>query len=398
MLVRAHVYLPLAALLCIASGFSAHAQASPGRPAQRDKVVFHKKFEQLALAPAAAVAPLFAGSGYASIRYSIGTSDQRDAIQDVISEMAKTLPESLGNSSGTYTITITLTDPAGKVVAQEPILSFQWTVQRGLFAIDKAVDNIRKTSWKGTLLDRVLVNGDSRKFRVSVEVYSQKDRSLDFDLLKKTATLFSSGALAALYPLPAAALPVIDGIGDLANSIYANSRKDSLIDTEELSLDGTAKPLNQSISVGQYDIPVNISVDVSESRLVAGRLSDGKFKALPDESIFKNIGIEIAPGKSVGIVELISTSNDGSMKSTRSMLDATMSGVSYGKDPSNQKEANSVPILCGNLYDALNLYLSKYDARAMFWAFLRRYGDQTNKSACLGSRQSALAEVGLTSP
>jgi hypothetical protein len=41
------------------------------------------------------------------------------------------------------------------------------------------------------------------------------------------------------------------------------------------------------------------------------------------------------------------------------------------------------------------LYLSKYDARAMFWVFLTNYGSRFDKAKCIGSRQAALTEVGL---
>jgi hypothetical protein len=43
----------------------------------------------------------------------------------------------------------------------------------------------------------------------------------------------------------------------------------------------------------------------------------------------------------------------------------------------------------------LSLYLSKYDARVMFWVFLTNYGSRFDKAKCIGSRQAALTEVGL---
>jgi hypothetical protein len=230
--------------------------------------------------------------------------------------------------------------------------------------------------------------------KIAVEVYSQKDRSLDFDLLKKTATTFSSGAMASLFPLPAAALPMLDSVSELIASLYDNSRKATLVDAEEVVLNWSTQPLRADIGLYDQEVPVEITVEMSESRFVSGRLTDGKFKVKPDESIFRNASLALAPGKYVSIIELIATSSDADLKSTRPLLDAVIGGGTYGKDPANKKEDN-VATLCGNLYDALNRYLSKYDARAMFWVFINRYGELLNREACLGSRQQALVEVGL---
>jgi len=91
----------------------------------------------------------------------------------------------------------------------------------------------------------------------------------------------------------------------------------------------------------------------------------------------------------------MATSEDAKFKRTRSLLDAVLAGSSYGKDPNNKKEEDLAE-RCGDLYDALNAFLSRYDSRAMFWAFLQRYGDRIDKNVCLSQRRrTELAEVGL---
>jgi hypothetical protein len=235
----------------------------------------------------------------------------------------------------------------------------------------------------------------NQRLKFAVEVYAQKDRSLDFDLLKKTAKTFSDGALATFFPLPAAALPIIGSVTDLINSLYSNSTKRNLVDQSELPMEATKKPIRAPINFEDFEqIPVLITIETTQSRFAPDGILNGKFKAKPDESIFNNAGMSVGGAKPVSIVELISTSTDAKLKSTRALLDTVVSGGTYGKDPNNKKEDN-VNILCGNLYDALNLYLSKYDARAMFWAFNSRYGSSFDKAACIGSRQAAMAEIGL---
>jgi hypothetical protein len=294
---------------------------------------------------------------------------------------------------GTYTVTLTLTDIAGTPLVKEPILSFQWTKEKVFLFIEKTVTDAQKTNWSGTLVNQMPITDSNQRLKFSVEVYAQKDRSLDFDLLKKTAKTFSDGALAGFFPLPAAALPILGSVTDLINSLYSNSNKRNLVDQDELPMEATKKPIVAPISFEDFkDIPVLITIETTQSRFAAD-FADGKFKSKPDEAIFSNAGLALGT-KPVGIVELISTSTDPKLKSTRALLDAVITGGTYGKDPNNKKEDN-VGTLCGNLYDALNLYLSKYDARAMFWVFVTRYGDSLNKAACVGSRRAALSEVGL---
>jgi hypothetical protein len=245
----------------------------------------------------------------------------------------------------------------------------------------------------------MLLRPETSRLKVSVEVYSQADRSLDFQLLKKTSATFSSGALASYFPLPAATAPFLDAMTDLINDVYANSKKADLIDGEEIVMARTKAPIKSTINISgaqnSYRIPIYLYVDVQDSRIINGDLEGGKFG--PDQistSIFNTLAISMGDGKSVSIVELISSSADNSIKTARPLLDGVIAGGSYGKDPNNKKE-NDIAARCGSLYDALNLYLSRYDARAMFYAFVTNYGDRIDKETCLGPRKVELESVGL---
>lgn len=366
----------------------------------RRQILLNQKFlRPETKATASAVTALSPGDGYASVRYSIGTTAQKANLTQVIENMALALPAKFGNSAGTYIINVMLTDLGGKVLVKEPIVSFQWTRERQLFFIEKTVSDVRKTSWTGTLIDRMLVNPANQRLKVSIEASLQQDRSLDFDLIKKTAQAYSSSALASYLPLSAAALPMINSMADLLNGLYAKSVKQDLVDEDEFSL-VSSNPAKRADIVftdeqqNKYAVPVLIVVDTQASVLVpGGKLADGKFdKSKLSETMFNNTKLQIAQGQNVNLVELITTSSDARYKATRTMLDALIAGNSYGKDPKQQDAS----IRCGDLYDALNSYLSKYDARAMFWAFLQKYGDQLPKNECLSaSRKSELDSVGL---
>ena len=291
-------------------------------------------------------------------------------------------------------MTLTLTDLAGNALVKEPILSFQWTKERVFLFIDKTVSDARRTNWTGTLINQMPVTAANQRLKFAVEVYAQKDRSLDFELLKKTAKTFSDGALASFFPLPAAALPVLGSVTDLINSMYSNFTKRNLVDQSELAMH-TKKTIRAPISFENFEaIPVFVSVETTQSRFGADAIANGKFKSKPVLAIFNNTEIPIGGSQPVSIVELISTSTKPEIKSTRALLDSVIPGGSYGKDPNNAKEKN-VGVLCGNLYTALQRYLSKYDARAMFWAFNTIYGSQFDKTACVGVYQAELTEVGL---
>jgi hypothetical protein len=370
----------------------ATAQTKPRSPSK--EILFNAKVERED-AEIIAAAPPAPHNGYATVKYSIGTPQQKPRLRELITTIATSLPARLGNSEGTYTVTITISDLDGKLLVKEPVLSFQWTRQRGFLFIDTVVTDAQKTSWSGTLINDMPIIEDNLNLKLSVEVFAQTGRSLDFDLLKKTAKSFSDGALAALFPLPAAAIPVIGSMTDLIASLYNSAGKKNLVDQADLTMQETKNPVRAPIRFANFEsIPILITVTTKPSRLAGDIFGDGKFKSNPDDVIFNNASMTVGGGTSVGIVELISTSTDPKLKSTRAMLDSVIPGGTYGKGNSNID--GNVGVLCGNLYDALNKYLSKYDARAMFWAFVTRYGESLNKSACIGSRQGPLAEVGLS--
>jgi hypothetical protein len=363
------------------------------------EILLNQKFvrsETKALTPTAK--PLGPGDGYASVRFSIGTTAQKANLTKIVENMALALPAKFGNSAGTYIINVTLTDAGGKVLVKEPILSFQWTRERQLFFIDKTVSDVRKTSWTGTLIDRMLVNPANQRLKVSIEASLQQDRSLDFDLIKKTAQAYSSSVLASYLPLSAAALPMINSLADLLNGLYAKSIKQDLVDEDEFSL-VQANPAKRADIVftdeqqNKYAVPVLIVVGTQASILTEdGTLTDGRFdKAKISETIFNNTQLQIAQSQNVSLVELITSSSDPRYKATRTMLDAVIAGNAYGRD-SKEQDAS---VRCGDLYDALNTYLSKYDARAMFWAFIQKYGEQLPKSCLNVSRKTELDSVGL---
>jgi hypothetical protein len=344
------------------------------------------------------------GDGYASIIYEIGSVRDRNNIKAWLDYIGRTLPANLGNTSGTYTITITVYDQFGKtLIAKEPIVSFQWDTQRNFLFFDKTVNEVQQTGWRGTLVSDIPITQSNAALRIGVEVYVQKDRSLDFSLFKQTAQALSASA--PFMPqalLPAAAVPMIDTVGSLVNNFYSNSTKRTLVTEEQQALKQTKNPISYPITFtdsngqSQYQLPVYISINTRQSRLVNGPLTNGKFdKDSLSVTIFANTGILIGD-KSVGVAELISTSADPKFKSVRGILDTLAAGGTYGLDPSNQKERDIGP-QCGNLYDALNAYLSPYDARAMFWAFNAKYRDQMKVDQCLGQqRKDELAAVGLS--
>jgi hypothetical protein len=343
---------------------------------------------------AAAPAALTVGDGYGSVRYSIGTRRQKEAIKQVIQGLALTLPAKFGNSAGTYVISITVTDQAGKMLAKEPILSFQWTKERQLFFIEKTVSEVQKTTWNGTLVDRMLLNSANQRLKVSLEASLQQDRSLDFEFIKKAAKAYGASALAAYYPLPTVALPIIESITSLLNDLYARSVKKSLVEEEEIVFVPGAPAIRADIvytddSQMPHTVPVLISIETQPS-VIAPDLTfpSPKFeKTNLSEVIFNNTRVAIADGKSAGVAELIPQSSEARFRGTGKLLETVQAAKIYSE--------SDTALRCGDLYEALNAYLSKYDARAMFWAFLQKYGSFVQKDACLGGRKGELEAVGL---
>jgi hypothetical protein len=68
-------------------------------------LLLHQKSEAGSV-PSAAIPPISPGEGYATIGYSIGTIAQRSNLTKWIEYLAQSLPATIGNSDGTYVVTL----------------------------------------------------------------------------------------------------------------------------------------------------------------------------------------------------------------------------------------------------------------------------------------------------
>jgi hypothetical protein len=152
------------------------------------------------------------------------------------------------------------------------------------------------------------------------------------------------------------------------------------------SVDLVIRASNQEVK-----IPLNVQIEVKNSRLVDGGLVNGKFdKTKISQTLFENAQVVVTPGKTVSLIEALATASDEKSKRTRGFLDALQSGVPYAKD--------DLAIRCGDLVTALDSFVSKPDARAVFWAFLQQYANQIdgNKALGAGTLRAELASLGLS--
>ncbi len=195
-------------------------------------------------------------------------------------------------------------------------------------------------------------------------------------------------------PLPAASLALVNTVSDLISGFYANSTIQDLVNAEEIEIakdDSKSVDLVIQASNQEVKIPVNLTIAVKNSRLVDGGLVNGKFdKSKISETLFETAQVAITPGKSISLVEALTTASDDKSKKTRGFLDALQSGVTYTKD--------DLAVRCGDLVAALDSFISKQDARAVFWSFLQRYGNQIDRERALGSGtlRSELTSLGLS--
>jgi hypothetical protein len=366
------------------------------------RLLLHQSFERAPMSvdaqggPVSFDAPesIAPGEGYATVSYSIGTNDQRKNLAAWIQYLAATLPATIGNSSGTYVVTLTLKGGDGKLDIREPIIAIQWTSERSFLFFDKTVNDVKKTQWAGTLIDRMRLSDTNKKIVLSVEISFHKDRSLDFEFLKQASKAGGVGSLVSLVPLPAASLAMLETITTLINSFYTNATTDNVVNSEEVDLtSNTVKVADLPISSsnGTYYLPINVSVTTQRSRLVDGGLVGGKFDTSKiSQTLFEEAQIVVSAGKSVGLAELVATAADEKSKRMRSFIDALATGAPYAKE--------DLGVRCGDLVAALDSYVSKPDARAVFWAFLQRYAGQLDRDKALGqgTLRAELANLGLT--
>jgi hypothetical protein len=334
------------------------------------------------------------GGGYATIGYSIGTTAQRKNLAAWIRWLASALPTTIGHSTGTYVVTLRIKGEGNNLDIHEPIISIEWTTERAFLFFDKTINDVGKTQWAGTLFDEVRISETNRRLQFSVEVSFHKERSLDFEFLKQASKTGAAGSLLSLLPLPAASLPILDTVTSLISNFYANSTSEELVNSEEIDVTasfGKVTDLTIQASDQTVSIPINLQVSVKKSRLVEGGLVDGKFdKTKISETLFETAQIVITPGKAIGLAELLVTANDEKAKRTRGFLDALQTGAPYKKD--------DLAVRCGDLVTALDSFVSRADARAVFWAFLQRYANQVDRNSALGSGtlRDELASLGLS--
>lgn len=331
--------------------------------------------------------------GYGTVAYKIGERSEREReyLKKAILAFTGALPEKFGNSNGTYTITIVVKDGSGKELAKEPILTFQWKNERVFFFIDKVVEQLQSTQWAGTLVDQLLVTDSTRRYRIGVEVFFSNSRAMDFESLKKTSKLFSEGALASFLPLPATAVGVIGAVGEIVDLFYSGSRKETLVEFDEFEV--MTEPQTYAVPVKFRDdqgrpwtLPIKIILSSNQSRYMGG-----PFKASEVTTAIigeKSHTVVTAKGSAVkaSLLDLLRSSDDHS--DVRTLLDAVAA---------NKKFDGDTNAACGALYGALSNYLSTYDARSLFWAFVKTKSSLLDQAACLaGGRKEELERLGLT--
>ncbi len=351
---------------------------------------FASRFTEIAVEATAAAVRVDPKRGYGTVSYKIGDESERDYLKKAILAFTDTLPGKFGNSEGTYTITIVVKDGTDKELAKEPILTFQWKNQRVFFFVDKIVEQLQSTQWSGTLVDQLLVSDMTRRYKIGVEVYFSAARAMDFDSLKKTSKLFSEGALASFLPLPATAVGVIGAVADIVDLFYSGSRKETLIEFEEFEVTGSSQTYAVPVKFRDADerpwtLPVKITLDANQSRYMSGAFDAKKLSvAILGEKSFTVVTAKGAPVKA-SLIELLRSSDE--YPDVRSLLDSVATHKQFD---------GNIQIASGALYGALGNYLSIYDARSLFWAFIKSYEPLLDPNACLaGGRKEELAQVGL---
>jgi len=335
--------------------------------------------------------PIDPKRGYGTVNYKIGERSEREYLKKAIMAFTDTLPNKFGNSEGTYTITLIVKDGTGKELAKEPILTFQWKNQRVFFFIDKLVEQLQSTQWSGTLVDQLLTTDATKRYTIGVEVFFSNSRAMDFDSLKKTSKLFSEGALASFLPLPASAVGIINAVSDIVDLFYSGSRKETLVEFDEFQVMTSPQTYTVPVKFRDADdrpwtLPIKINLQANQSRFMSGPFDARNLVVTIVGE--KNFTVVTAKGAAVkaSLIELLRSSDD--FPEARALLDSVAA---------NRRFEGNMQTASGALYAALGNFQSIYDARALFWAFLRNNESLIDLNACLaGGRKEELQQVGLT--
>ena len=360
-------------------------------------LLLHQKSEGTVI-PFTASPPISAGEGYATISYSIGTAAQRANLTKWIEYLAQSLPTTIGNSDGTYIVTLRVKasgfgTQGNDIDISIPIIAIQWTTKNSFLFFPQTVNDVRNTQWTGTIVNQALI-GAVTNVQYSVEIAFHKDRSLDFSFLQQASGASQTASLMSLLPMSAASSVLVSSITKLISSIYNNSTSHDVINSDQIDVtkdSTTTANIPIQATNGTFNLPVNLHVQTQMSRVVPGGLVNGKFdKTKVSQTLFGDV--QVITGKVVPLSELLATASDDKSKKTRSFLEAIQKNGSYTN--------NDVDAQCANLVSALDTYVSKANSRALFFSFLEWYSGHIDRNKCLGSGtlKAELDDLGLTFP
>jgi hypothetical protein len=346
--------LGAAALSWCSSYAIAEESAAPSGTAF--SLLLHQKSEGTIVAFAFAAKPISPGGGYATISYSIGSPAQRANLTKWIEYLAQSLPATIGNSDGTYVVTLRVKasgfgTQGNDIDISVPIIAIQWTSKNSFLFFPQTVNDVKNTQWTGTIVDQALI-GTVTNVQYSIEVALHKERSLDFSFLQQASGASKTASLMSLLPMSAASSVLVGSISSLISSIYNNSTTHDVINSDQIDVtrdSSTTANIPIQANNGTFNLPVYLRVQTQISRVVPGGFTNGKFdKTNVSQTLFDNV--QIISGKVVPLSELLATASDDKSKKTRSFLDAIQKEGGYTN--------NDVDTQCANLVSALDTYVS----------------------------------------
>ena len=175
------------------------------------------------------------------------------------------------------------------------------------------------------------------------------------------------------------------------NLFYAGSKKGTLVESEEFSFmeeqETHPAPVKFRDKTGApWTLPIGITISSNPSRFMAGAFDPKNISVnITDE---KTYTISTAKDKATraSLIELLRSSDD--YQDVRTLLDRLASGKPYTEP--------DLSIRCAALYGAFSNFLSRVDARALFWAFVKRNEGLIDPQIALGGgRREELAAVGF---